>query len=92
MMRAQWRARENAGHPASRPACAVPPHGRSPPPASSGRWIRQWRDGWLSGAEGMVPALSLPDGMLTGVPALTWLAELAGRTAAGARLPAAVGR
>jgi hypothetical protein len=40
----------------------------------------------------MVPALSLPDGMLTGMPALTWLAELAGRTAAGARLPAAVGR
>ena len=53
--------------------------------------IRQWRDGWLSGAEGMVPALSLPDGMLTGVPALARLAELAGRAAAGARLPAAVG-
>ena len=39
-----------------------------------------------------MPALSLPDGMLTGVPALARLAELAGRTAADARLPAAVGR
>jgi hypothetical protein len=40
----------------------------------------------------MVPALSLPDGMLTGVPALTRLAELAGRTAARTRVPATVGR
>jgi hypothetical protein len=40
----------------------------------------------------MVPAVSLPDGMLTGVPALTRLAELAGGTAAAPRLPAAVGR
>jgi hypothetical protein len=39
-----------------------------------------------------VPALSLPDGMLTGVPPLTRLAELAGRTAARARVPTAVGR
>ena len=54
--------------------------------AGCGR-IRRWRDGWLSGADGMVPALSLPDGMLTGVPALTRLAELAGRAAADARLP-----
>jgi hypothetical protein len=30
--------------------------------------------------------------MLTGVPALTRLAELAGQTAADARLPAAAGR
>ena len=54
--------------------------------------IRRWRDRWRPGADGMVPALSLPDGMLTGVPALTRLAELAGKTAAEARLPAAVGR
>jgi hypothetical protein len=40
----------------------------------------------------MVPAVSLPDGMMTGVAALTRLAELAGRTAAAPRLPAAVGR
>jgi len=54
--------------------------------------IRRWRDEWLSGAQGMVPAVSFPDGMLTGVPALTRLAELAGRTAAVPRLPAGVGR
>jgi hypothetical protein len=40
----------------------------------------------------MVPAVSFPDGMLTGVPALSRLAELAGKTAADARLSAAVGR
>jgi len=54
--------------------------------------IRRWRDEWLSGAQRMVPAVSLPDGMLTGVLALTRLAELAGGTAAAPRLPAAVGR
>jgi hypothetical protein len=40
----------------------------------------------------MVPVLCLPDGMLTGVPALTRLAELAGKTTAATRQPAAVGR
>jgi hypothetical protein len=54
--------------------------------------VRRWRDEWLSGAQGTVPAVSLPDGMMTGVAALTRLAELAGRTAAAPRVPAAVGR
>jgi hypothetical protein len=40
----------------------------------------------------MVPALSLPEGTLTGVPALTRLSELAGKTSGATRLPAAVGR
>jgi len=71
--------------------CTISPDGVPLTAGGYGR-IRQWRDGWLSGAEGIVPALSLPDGMLTGVPALTRLAELAGRTAADTRLPAAVGR
>ena len=71
--------------------CTISPDG-VPLTADGYERIRQWRDGWRSGAEGMVPALSLPDGMLTGVPALARLAELAGRTAADARLPAAVGR
>jgi 2-hydroxychromene-2-carboxylate isomerase len=71
--------------------CTISPDGVPLTAAGYGR-IRQWRDGWLSGAEGVVPALSLPDGVLTGVPALIRLAELAGRTAAGARVPAAVGR
>jgi hypothetical protein len=72
--------------------CTISPDGVPLTAAGYGR-IRQWReDGWLSGAEGVVPALSLPDGVLTGAPALTRLAELAGRTAAAARLPAAVGR
>jgi len=71
--------------------CTISPDGVPLTAGGHGR-IRQWRDGWLSGAAGMVPALSLPDGMLTGVPALTRLAELAGKTTAGARLPAAVGR
>ena len=71
--------------------CTISPDGVPLTAAGYGR-IRHWRDGWLSGAEGVVPALSLPDGVLTGVPALTRLAELAGKTAAAARLPAAVGR
>ncbi len=71
--------------------CTISPDGVPLTAAGCGR-IRQWRDGWLSGAKGMLPALSLPDGMLTGVAALTMLAEVAGRTAADARLPAAVGR
>jgi len=71
--------------------CTISPDGVPLTAAGYGR-IRQWRGDWLSGAEGMVPALSLPDGMLTGVPALARLADLAGRTAADARLPVAAGR
>lgn len=72
--------------------CTISPDG-GPLTAEGHERIRRWRDRWRSGAEGMVPALSLPDGMLTGVPALTRLAELAGKTTAAAtRQPAAVGR
>jgi len=71
--------------------CTISPDGGPLTADGYGR-IRRWRDGWLSGAQGMVPAVSLPDGMLTGVRALTRLAELAGRTTAAPRLPAAVGR
>ena len=70
--------------------CTISPDGGPLTAGGYGR-IRQWRDGWLSGAAGTVPALSLPDGTLTGEPALTHLAELAGKTAAAARLPVAVG-
>ena len=45
--------------------CTISPDGVPLTAGGYGR-IRQWRDGWRSGAEGMVPALSLPDGMLTG--------------------------
>jgi hypothetical protein len=48
--------------------------------------------GWRSGADGMVPALSLPDGMLTGVPALyppgrAGRQDAGGHQAAGRRRP-----
>ena len=55
--------------------CTISP-GWGPLTAEGHERIRRWRDGWRSGAEGMVPALSLPDGMLTGVPRLPRLAEL----------------
>jgi hypothetical protein len=71
--------------------CTISPDG-SPLTAEGYERVRRWRDRWRSGAEGMVPALSLPDGTLTGVTALTRLAELAGQTTAATRLPAAVGR
>jgi hypothetical protein len=71
--------------------CTISPDG-GPLTADGYERIRRWRDGWQSGAQGMVPAVSLADGMLTGVPALARLAELAGRAAAAPRLPAAVGR
>jgi 2-hydroxychromene-2-carboxylate isomerase len=71
--------------------CTISPDG-GPLTAEGYERVREWRDAWLSGADGIVPALSLPDRMLTGVPALTRLAELAGKTAADARLPAAAGR
>jgi 2-hydroxychromene-2-carboxylate isomerase len=71
--------------------CTISPGG-GPLTAEGYERVRRWRDRWRSGAEGMVPALSFPDGMLTGVPALTRLSELAGKTSGATRLPAAVGR
>ena len=57
--------------------------------------IGRWRNEWLSGSAGVVPAVSHPDGTLTGVPALAYLADLAagappggGLQPAGARLGA----
>jgi 2-hydroxychromene-2-carboxylate isomerase len=46
--------------------------------------IGQWRNEWLSGSAGVVPALSHPDGMLAGVPALAYLADLAAGAPPGA--------
>jgi hypothetical protein len=43
------------------------------------------------GVGGVVPALSLPDGMLTGPAALARLADLAAAAPAGAAAPAAAG-
>jgi 2-hydroxychromene-2-carboxylate isomerase len=71
--------------------CTISPDG-GPLTAEGYERVRRWRDRWRSGAEGMVPALDLPDGTLAGVPALTRLAELAGQATAATRLPAAVGR
>ena len=74
--------------------CTISPDG-GPLTAGGHERIRHWRDGWQSAADGTVPALSLPGETLTGVAALTRLAELAGlagKTAAGTRLAAAVGR
>jgi 2-hydroxychromene-2-carboxylate isomerase len=81
--------------------CTISPGG-VPLTADGHDRIRRWRDEWLSGAhgmvpavglpDGMVPAVGLPDGMVTGVAALARLAELAGHTAALPRQPAGVGR
>jgi hypothetical protein len=54
--------------------------------------IRQWRDEWLPGSGRVVPALSLPDGMLTGAAALTYLADLAATTSPRARQRAVASR
>ena len=54
--------------------------------------VQQWRRGWLSGSEGVVPALSLPDGMLTGVAALAHLTDLAAKAPLGAGLRAVAAR
>jgi hypothetical protein len=56
--------------------CTIAPDG-GPLTTEGYRRIQQWRHGWLSGSEGVVPALGLPDGMLTGVAALAHLADLA---------------
>jgi len=54
--------------------------------------IQQWRRGWLAGSEGVVPALSLPDGVLAGVAALAHLADLAAKAPLGAGPRAAAAR
>jgi len=71
--------------------CTIAPDG-GPLTTEGYQRIRQWRRGWLSGADGMLPALSLPDGMLTGVAALAHLADLATKVPAGARVRVTAGR
>jgi hypothetical protein len=70
--------------------CTISPAG-GPLTAGGHRRIGQWRREWLSGSGGVVPALSLPDGMLTGPAALARLADLAAAAPAGAAVPAATG-
>jgi hypothetical protein len=62
--------------------CTISPAG-GPLTTEGHERIQQWRRGWLSGSEGVVPALSLPDGMLTGVTALAHLADLAAKAPQG---------
>jgi 2-hydroxychromene-2-carboxylate isomerase len=68
--------------------CTISPSG-GPLTAAGHRRIGQWRREWLAGSGGVVPALSLPDGMLTGPAALARLADLAVAGPAGAAVPAA---
>ena len=71
--------------------CTISPAG-GPLTTEGHERIQHWRRGWLSGSEGVVPALSLPDGMLTGVTALAHLADLAAKAPQGwaaGRRPAA---
>lgn len=69
--------------------CTIAPDG-GPLTTEGYQRIRQWRRGWLSGADGVLPALSLPDGMLAGAAALDHLADLAAKVP-GARVRAAAG-
>jgi hypothetical protein len=70
--------------------CTISPDG-SPLTTAGYRRIRQWRGEWRPASGGAVPALVLPDGMLTGVTVLTYLAGLAGPASPGAA-PRAAGR
>jgi DSBA-like thioredoxin domain len=70
--------------------CTIAPDG-GPLTTEGYQRIRRWRRGWLSGADGVLPALGLPDGMLTGAAALDHLADLAAAMPGG-RLRATAGR
>jgi DSBA-like thioredoxin domain len=71
--------------------CTIAPDG-GPLTTEGYQRIRQWRRGWLAGADGVLPALSLPDGMLTGAAALAHLADLATKVPPGARVRVTAGR
>jgi DSBA-like thioredoxin domain-containing protein len=71
--------------------CTISPDG-GPLTTGGHQRIRQWRNEWLPGSGGVVPALSLPDGMLTGAAALTYLADLADPAPPRARQRAAASR
>jgi DSBA-like thioredoxin domain-containing protein len=69
--------------------CTISPAG-GPLTGGGHRRIGQWRREWLADSGGVVPALSLPDGMLTGPAALALLGDLAAAPA-GAAVRAAAG-
>jgi hypothetical protein len=64
--------------------CTISPDG-SPLTTAGYRRIRRWREQWLAGTAGVVPAVGLLHGMLTGVAALAYLADLATTAAAPPR-------
>jgi hypothetical protein len=70
--------------------CTISPAG-GPLTATGYQRIGQWRREWLSHSGGVVPALALPDGMLTGLAALARLADLAATAPATAAVRAAAG-
>ena len=66
--------------------CTIAPDG-GPLTTQGYRRIRQWRQEWLPGSEGAVPALTLSDGVLSGVAAVAHPADFrsqAGLAAGGA--------
>jgi 2-hydroxychromene-2-carboxylate isomerase len=70
--------------------CTIAPDG-GPLTTEGHERIRQWRRGWLSASEEVLPAVSLPDGTLTGVTALAHLADLAAKAPPAVRAPSAAG-
>ena len=70
--------------------CTIAPDG-GPLTTQGYQRIRQWRREWLSGSDGVVPALTLADGALSGVAALAHLADLAAKAPPGAGVPLTTG-
>jgi DSBA-like thioredoxin domain len=66
--------------------CTIAPDG-GPLTTQGYRRIQQWRRDWLSGSDGAVPAVALADGVLSGVAALTHLADLGAKAPLGAAGP-----
>ncbi len=63
--------------------CTIAPDG-GPLTTAGYQRIRHWRREWQQGSGGVVPALTLPDGVLTGVAALAHLADLVAKAPVGA--------
>lgn len=63
--------------------CTIAPDG-GPLTTQGYRRIQQWRREWQQGSGGVVPALALSDGVLTGVAALAHLADLTAKAPLGA--------
>jgi hypothetical protein len=70
--------------------CTIAPDG-GPLTTQGHRRIQQWRRDWLSGSDGAVPAVVLADGVLSGVAALTHLADLGAKAPLGAAGPLTAG-